>query len=137
MSRTLTVEGDITAADTLTNLTTQGSVTTPSRLVPNGVTKIAKIAVAASQDGAAAGATIFILRLSGSGVKGGEQVLTIGAGGIIAVQAGSDTAAPTVVTTVLDNVDIDVSQGDTINISAEMAGEDLGTSRVAATLIFA
>ena len=38
---------------------------------------------------------------------------------------------------VIDNVDIDVSASDTITVAAEMAGEDLGTSRVGVTLVFA
>jgi hypothetical protein len=44
----LTVEGDITAADTRTPLTSQGSVASPSLLVPAGYTKIDKVIVASS-----------------------------------------------------------------------------------------
>lgn len=137
MSRTLTVEGDITAADTRTVITTQGSVTAPSLVIPRGVRSISKIIVAACQDGAAAGSAVFILRLGGSGVLKGEQAVIVGAAGIIAVQAGADGEAPAVVPYVLDNADIDVSPSDTVTVAVEMAGSDLGTSRVAVTLVFA
>jgi len=136
MTRTLTLEGDVTGADTRTNITSQGSVTAPSLVIPAGVTRIRKIITAAVQDGAAAGAAVFLLRLGGSGVQKGEQALVIGAGGNIAVQTGSDANQPHVVPSVLD-VDIAVAGGDTITVAAEMAGEDLGTARVGVTLVFA
>jgi len=137
MTRTLTVEGDIATADSRTVLTTQGSVTAPSLVIPRGVRKIAKIIVAAVQDSAAAGSAIFVLRLGGSGVLKGEQALIIGAGSQIAVQSGGDGNEPVIVSFVLENADIDVSSSDTITIAAEMAGSDLGTARVGVTLVFA
>lgn len=137
MSKTLTVEGDITAVDTRTNITTQGSVTAPSLVVPSGMTKITKILIAASAEGLADGSAVFLLRLGGSGVLKGEQVMTVAAAGRIAVQSGSDSAPQVGKLFILDNVDIDVSPSDTVSISAEMAGQDLGTARVVTTLIFA
>jgi len=137
MSRTITVEGDLAAADTRTTITTQGSVAAPTLIIPAGVTRIGKIIVAVAQDGAAAGSAVFVLRLSGSGVLKGEQSLIVGAAGAIAVQSGGDGVAPGVSSYVLENADIGVSASDTITVSAEMAGSDLGTSRVGVTLVFA
>lgn len=137
MSKTLTVEGDITTVDTRTNITTQGSVTAPSLVVPSGMSKIAKVLVAVAAEGLADGSAVFLLRLGGSGVLKGEQVLTMGAAGRIAVQAGSDAAPQVGKLFVLENVDIDVSPSDTITIAAEMAGSDLGTARVVVTIVFA
>lgn len=137
MSKTLTVEGDLTAVDTRTNITTQGSVTAPSLVVPSGMTKIDKILVAAGAEGLADGSAVFFIRLGGAGVLKGEQTLMASAGGRIAVQSGSDAAPATCRLLVIDNVDIDVSPSDTINISAEMAGNDLGTGHVGITVVFA
>ena len=137
MSKTLTVEGDITAVDTRTLLTTQGSVTAPSLVVPSGMSKIVKILVAVAAEGLADGSAIFLLRLGGSGILKGEQILAIGAAGRIAVQTGSDAAPQVGRLFILDNVDIDVSPSDTITIAGEMAGSDLGSARIVVTAIFA
>lgn len=136
-NKTLTVEGDITAADTRTALTTQGSVASPSLLVPAGYTKINKIIVAAASEGLADGKQTYFLRLGGNAVKGGEQLLPISASGRIAVQAGSDAAPQVCYPTILENLDIEVSPSDTVSIWAEGAGDDTGTVRVCATLVFA
>lgn len=137
VNRTFTVEGDITTADTKTNLTTQGSITAPSPVVPAGIKKIDKIVVAVSAEGLANGAQNFFLRLGGNAVLGGEQVLGIGACGTIAVQAGSDAAPQIAEVTTFDDVDIMVSPSDTIAISAEGAGTDTGTPHVVVTLVYA
>ena len=137
MSRTLTVEGDLATVDSRTNITTQGSVTAPSLVVPSGMTKIDKLIVAAAAEGLADGSAVFFVRLGGAGVLKGEQTLMISAGGRIAVQSGSDAAPSTCNLVIIDNVDIDVSPSDTINISAEMAGSDLGTAHVGITVVFA
>lgn len=137
MSKTLTVEGDLTAVDTRTLLTTQGSVTAPSLVVPSGMTKIDKILVAAAAEGLADGSAAFVLRLGGAGILRGEQVITCGAAGRIAVQAGSDAAPQIGRLFILENAGIDVSPSDTISISGEMAGQDLGTARMVVTVVFA
>ena len=137
MSKTLTVEGDITAVDTRTLLTTQGSVTAPSLVVPSGMTKIMKILVASAAEGLADGSATFLLRLGGAGVLKGEQVIAVGAAGRIAVQTGSDAAPQVGRLFIIDDVDIDVSPSDTITVAAEMAGQDLGTARMVVTVVFA
>lgn len=137
MSKTFTVEGDIAAADTRTLLTTQGSVTAPSSVVPAGMTKIDKIVVAASTEGLAAGAQSYFLRLGGNAVKNGEQTIAISAVGMIAVQAGSDSAPQLMPAVVMDDVDIEVGPSDTLTIAVEGAGTDTGTGHAVVTLIYA
>lgn len=136
MSKTLTVEGTITAVDTVARLTSQGSVTAPSLVTPAGVKMIKKIISAVTADCLAAGQVSYILRLGGSAVQNGEQTIVIGAAGNIAVQAGSDKAPAWTFPKTIDNVDIAVAGSDTIAVSAEMAGVDIGTSEVAVTLVF-
>ena len=135
--KTLTLEGNITAVDTRTVLTTQGSVTAPSLVTPAGATKIDKIFVSAAAEGLAAGSATFFLRIGGNAVKNGEQVIAVSAAGTALVQAGSDAAPQQCRTFVIDDVDIEVGASDTVSVSAEMAGSDLGTARVVATLVFA
>lgn len=135
-NKTLTVEGDIASVDTRTALTTQGSVASPSLVVPQGMTKIAKIFVAAASEALADGKQTWFIRLGGNSVQGGEQVIAVGSSGRIAVQAGSDAAPQVVPVMVMENIEIAVNGGDTISIWAEGAGEDTGTGHVVVTLVF-
>ena len=137
MSRTITVEGDVNAVDTRVLLTSQGSVTTPSLVVPSGMKKIAKIIATAAADGLAAGEVVYFIRLGGNAVLNGEQVIMFGGDGSIAVQAGSDAAPSVSFPFVLNDVDIAVTPSDTITIAAEAAGVDVGDSTVAVTLVYA
>ena len=137
MSKTFTVEGDLGSVDSRTLITTQGSVSAPSTVVPSGMKKIARILVAAAAEGLANGSGVFFLRLDGNAVLRGEQVIMFAAAGRIAVQAGSDAAPQVGQLFVLDNVDIDIVASDTLSVAAEMAGSDLGTGRIVVTLVFA
>jgi len=137
MAKTLTVEGDLTTVDVLARLTTQGSVAAPSLVIPSGLEKIDKIIVAAAAEGLVDGSAVFFIRLDGNGVKRGEQSIMVSAAGRIAIQSGSDAAPQISSVFVLENADIEVNPSDTITISAEMAGSDLGTGRVVVTLVFA
>lgn len=136
MTRTLTVEGENTGADTRTLLTTQASVTAPSRITPKAATAIKHIFAAASAEGLADGSAVHFIRISGSAVKNGEQTLIVSAGGRIAVQTGSDAAPAFMAANVYENVNIAINGGDTIDIAAEMAGTDIGTARAIVTLVF-
>lgn len=137
MSRTFTVEGDVTAADTRTALTTQGSVASPSSVVPAGMSKIDKIIIAGTSEGLADGAQSLIVRLGGNAVLGGEQVIAVSAMGRIAPQSGSDSAPQLMTSLVLEDVDIEVRPSDTITISAEGCGTDTGTIHVGVTVVYA
>jgi len=136
MTRTLLLEGDVNAADTRVVLTAQGSVTAPSLVVPSGMTKIKKIYSSVGVDFAAAGSANWILRLGGNGVLGGEQTMITGGAGGQAVQAGSDAAGSNAWLYKLDDADIDVRPSDTLTISSEMAGSDLGDSSHSVTVVF-
>lgn len=135
--KTLCFEGDVTAVDTRTALLTQGSNATPSNLVPAGFTKIDKIVVAAASEGLADGKQTWFLRIGGNAVKGGEQVIPIGASGRIAVQSGSDSAPQVAYPRVIEDVQIEVTPSDNISVWAEGAGDDTGTGRVCVGLVFA
>ena len=135
--RTLTVEGIITGIDTQTNLTTQGSVTAPSRLVPAGAKKIDQILMSVAADGAADGALAAFLRLGAAAIKNGEQTIFFGGAGHIAVQSGGDGAPNLGAYFHLEDADIEVSSGDTVDIVVEHAGVDIGNVQVGVTLLYA
>ena len=138
MSRTITVEGDINAVDTRTVLTAQGSVTAPSLVVPAGMTKISKVIAAFASDNLADdGSVALLVRLGGSAVLGGEQVITMGALGGQLPQTGSDVAPSVGIPFVLQDADIAVQASDTVSIAAEIAGVDPGDTTVAVTLVYA
>lgn len=137
VNRTFTVEGDIAAVDTRTLLTTQGSVTAPSPVVPAGVKKIDKIVFAASSEGLADGKQVWFLRLGGGAMLNGEQLIAISASGRIAVQAGSDAAPQICPPVVLESVDIPVSASDSLTVAVEGAGDDTGTGHAVVSLIYA
>lgn len=135
--KTITVEGDLTSVDTRTALTTQGSVTSPSLVVPVGFNKIDKLIVACASEGLADGNSSYFVRLGGNSVQNGEQLLPVSASGRIAVQAGSDAAPQAMVAEVYENLEIEVNGGDTISIWGEMASVDTGTARMVVTCVFA
>lgn len=137
MSKTITVTADINAVNTRTSLTSQGSVSAPSRIVPQGMTKIKKIVGQLTSDNLADdGAASAILRLGGSAVLGGEQNIVLGSVGGQTVQSGSDAAPSASMPFVLEDADIDVRPGDTVEIAADLAGVDPGDTSLAVTLIF-
>jgi len=132
----ITVEGDITAVDTLTRLTAQGSVTSPSRLTPPDASILKRVILAISSDAAADGEVSYILRLGGDAIKGGEQAIIVGAESFIDVAAGGDGDGEPVSPMIIDNLDLDITPGETLDISVEMAGVDVGTATAVVTAIF-
>jgi phenylalanyl-tRNA synthetase beta subunit len=136
MSKTFTVEGDITTADVRTLITTQGSVTAPSSVTPANAKKIDKIIIAATSEGLADGSQVTFIRLGGNAVKNGEQTIVVSAQGRIAAQAGSDAAPQNMTPLIIEDVDIEVASSDTITIAAEGAGTDTGTIHIVVTLIY-
>lgn len=127
----VTVEGDVAAVDTLTRLTAQGSVTAPSRITPPDASKIHMLAVAFAADGLAAGAVTGIVRLSGNAIKGGEQKFTVGGQSSQTVQSGSDAAPSIMEVLLLKDLDVDINPSETLDISVEMAGVDVGDTTFA------
>jgi hypothetical protein len=136
----ITREGPIATLDTRTQLTTQGSNTSPGPvLVPAGKTKIKQI-IYALGDNTPTGADMgnnFFLTLSGSGIKDGEQYIPL-AGMYADFTTAGDTGSPFPRAHLLD-VDIDVESMKPIGIFVEMtAGAALaGAPEVSVTLGFA
>lgn len=128
-----TREGECTAVDTKTQLTTLGSEAAPGPLlVPAGATKIVGIIVAAVQNMAAATGYSCFVRLEGPGLPEGPESIAVCAGGN-AVATGGNHATPAV----MIPLDIPVTVANEILIFAEMAGTDVGQVNVGVTLVFA
>lgn len=136
INKTFTVEGDIASADTRTLITTQGSVSAPSPVVPRDMKMIDKIVFAATSEALADGKQTWILRLGGNAVKNGEQTITISSSGRIAVQSGSDAAPQALGPIILEDVGIEVNPSDTLTVAIEGAGDDTGTGHACVTLIY-
>ena len=137
MTKTITVTGAVDAADTRVLLTGQGSVGTPSLVIPSGMTKITKIIASVACDGLADdGMYVAFVRLGGNAVLNGESVLVFAGGGNQTVQSGSDAAPSIGVPYIIENVDIEVSPSDTISIAAELAGVDPGDTQITITLVY-
>lgn len=132
----ITVEAEVTAIDTITRLTTQGSVAAPSRLAPPDATKIQRIVVASGCDGGAAGQAAMVLRLGGDAIKGGEQTLFFAGHTSQTVQTGSDAAPYLMAPLVIENVDLDITPNETLDISIEHVGIDVGDTTNVVTVMF-
>lgn len=129
-----TREGSITAVNTRTALTTLASATpeSPANIpVPREKTKLAGVLVAVGPDFAVPGSASFFIRLEGDGLEDSPQFIPAGAfGGSVA------TGARSLNTTVFVPIDVAVIPGNTIAVSAEMCGADIGTAAIGITLIF-
>ncbi len=136
MSKTITVEGDVNAANTLVNLTAQGSVAAPSRITPTAAKKIKTVLVAAAADQLAEGAGNILVRLGGNAIRGGEQTIICAGLAGNTVVSGSDLPPVYNPLFMLMDADIEVDGSEVIDISAELVGDDLGDSTVVVTLIF-
>lgn len=136
MSKALTLEADVNSANTITNMTTQGSVTAPSRVTPREATKISKILAAVGADSVAEGAANFLIRIGGDAVMNGEQTVVVASASTNTVQAGSDAPVCETGLFQLTDADIEIAGSEVIDVSAEMLGDDLGDSSVVVTLIF-
>lgn len=134
MTRTMTLETDITAVNTATSMSSQGTVTSPNRNVPSGASVISTIYVSVGIDAAADGQSVFLLTVKGAGIQ--EQSIVFAAAGAVAPQSGSDTAPLVMNSVQLTDLDLDISTADQIELNVEMMGSDLGTCTCAATLLF-
>lgn len=127
-----TREGEATAVDTKSQLTTLGSETAPGPLlVPAGATKIGKIIIAACENFAAATSFSGFIRLEGAGLPGGPETIAAIAGGCAVATGGNGATNPREI-----NIDIPVTPANEILIFAEMAGTDVGQVSFAVTLVF-
>jgi len=125
-------EGDVTAVDTKTQLTTLGSETAPGPLlVPSHAKSISRLIVTGISDLAAAADNATFVRIEGPGLTEGPESLAVGAD-------GAQTTTGTCQFRVADVVDLDipVTPNQEILIFGEIAGEDPGQETVGCTVVF-
>lgn len=122
MKQFRTREGDVTALDTKTALTTLGSDTAPgSLMVPAGMKFITGVIVAAIQNMAAATSYSAFARFEGPGMQNGPESLVIGAGGNNVATGGNAVTEATRIP-----VNFPVVEANAITLFAEMCGTDIG-----------
>lgn len=125
-------EGEVTALDNKTQLTTSGSDTAPGPLqVPGGAKFITSINVAAIQNMAAATSYSGFLRLEGPGMVNGPETIVIGAGGNDVATGGNFVKELTRIP-----VNFAVTEANEIQVFAEMCGTDIGALSVIVGLEF-
>lgn len=125
-------EGDVTAIDTKTQLTTLGSQTAPGpMLVPAGAENLSALIVAIAPDYAAANDGVLFIRLEGPALPEGPETFVIGGAGSAVATGGASTQKAERIP-----VNIKVTAANEILIFAELAGEDIGTVRVGVTCEF-
>ena len=125
-------EGTITAVDTKTQLSTLGSETAPGPLlVPAGAKTLKAVIMTFGCDLSVAADGAYIVRLEGSGLPEGPEVLTAGASGVPVATGGVSTQMPVRV-----ELNIPVTPTNEILIFAENVGEDTGSTGVGVTLEF-
>lgn len=125
-------EGDVTAVDTKTQLTTVGSDTAPGALmVPQGMKYITAVTIAGIQNMAAATGFSAFVRLEGPGMQNGPETLCAGAGGNAVATGGNFVNKA-----VRIPVNFPVVPANEIQVFAEMAGTDIGGYGVVVGLEF-
>lgn len=125
-------EGEATAVDTKTQLTTLGSEAAPGPLlVPAGVSRLSAAIIAACENFAAATSFSAFVRLEGPGLPAGPEVIAVLAGGVTTA-TGGNASVPALELP----LGIPVVPTAEILIFAEMAGTDIGQVSVGVTLVF-
>lgn len=125
-------EGEATAVDTKTQLTTLGSETAPGPLlVPSGAKRIVSLIVAAAENMAAATGFSALVRLEGPGLPGGPEVIAAQTGGCQVATGGNATNVAEII-----DLDIPVTPANEILIFGEMTGTDVGQVSLGVTLVF-
>lgn len=128
-----TREGTVSAVDTRTQLSTEGSNTAPGPLlVPSGASKLVGIIAAQCFNMGAATGYSALVRLEGPGLSEGPECIGIGAGGVPVATGGNG-----VVPAVFIPLDIPVTPANEILVFGEMCGTDVGSSEFVVTLVFA
>lgn len=126
-------EGQITAVDTKSQLTTLGSESAPGPLlVPAGAKMLTAVIVALATDQSVAADGSFFIRLEGPGLPEGPETLAIGSQGVAVATGGHGARVAKRI-----ELNIPVTAANEILIFAENAGEDTGTETIGVTLEFA
>jgi len=125
-------EGNVTAVDTKTQLSTLGSETAPGPLlIPSGAKTLKAVIVAVACDHAVAADGVYLIRLEGNGLPEGPETLTAGGAGAQVATGGSSAIRSTRI-----ELDIPVTPSNEVLVFAENTGEDVGTACVGVTLEF-
>jgi len=125
-------EGEASAVDTKTQLTTLGSESSPGPLlVPAGVSTLLGIYVVCCANYAVAGSASALIRLEGPGLPEGPEVVAVGAAG-----GNSTTGIQAVTPSRWVPLGIPVTSGNEILVFGEMCGVDVGQISFAVTLVF-
>lgn len=125
-------EGEVTAVDTKTQLTTLGSEVAPGPLlVPNQAKSLVGVLVAAVGNHDSINDATFFIRLEGPGLTEGPEVIAAGAEGTQIATGGAAGKKAEMIP-----LDIPVAPSQEILIFGEMAGEDIGAAQFGVTLIF-
>jgi hypothetical protein len=129
---------DVDSVDTATALTgALGQDSNPNTQVPSGAQKLGWVSGAFGYDQAADGTAVMFIRLKAGPVED-EQIVPVGAEGTIAGQAGSDETALLVPA---QNVHLDAPASALADLAGkvqgELAGDDIGSGQIGATLWFA
>ena len=128
-----TRESSITAADSMTALTSLYGISTSASIqVPSGVSSIVGIITSVSSDSATNGAATFAVQISGDGLSQGQETLTIGSQGVDGTPASNGMTNPPFS---LD-VAIPVVASNQVSLAGAM-DTDVGTAQMAVTLVFA
>ena len=128
-----TRESSITAADSMTALTSLYGISTSASIqVPSGVSQIVGIIAAVSSDSATNGAATFAVQISGDGLSQGQETLTVGSQGVDGTPASNgQTNLPFTL-----DVAIPVVASNQVSLAGAM-DVDIGTAQMAVTLVFA
>jgi len=127
-----TREGQITAADSMTNLGgLYGQSTTASVQVPSGSSAIVGLIASVATDSASNGVTTFSCQISGDGLSSGQETICIGGAGV----DGTTVSNGATVMPFSQDVNIPVVASNQVSIAVAMSG-DTGTCEAAVTLVF-
>jgi len=128
-----TRESSITAADSMTALTSLYGISTSASIqVPSGVSSIVGIITSVSSDSATNGAATFAVQISGDGLSQGQETLTVGSQGVDGTPASNGmTNLPFSL-----DVAIPVVASNQVSLAGAM-DTDIGTAQMAVTLVFA
>lgn len=118
--------------NTLTNLTTFGGETSGPVKVPANAKKLEEIWLAIGKTvDTAADSAAYCLRLSGKGLKAGQQDFIVGAVGGGVTNTGTVNADP-----VKLPVDLDVVPNEDINVAMMYTGSTIPANTAGVTLVF-
>ena len=128
-----TRESSITAADSMTALTSLYGISTSASIqVPSGVSQIVGIIASVSSDSATNGAATFAVQISGDGLSQGQETLTVGSQGVDGTPASNGMPNSPM------TLDVAIPCVGSNQVSVAVAMDvDVGSAQASITLVFA